>query len=209
MNQLSEKGVDIVDHNDGDYHVSGHANQPDLLEMHKITKPQMVIPMHGEHRHLREHAKLADKNGLAGIVAVNGMMLDLSGNQPKVAEYIDTGRTYLDGSVKYGAMDGIIRDRIRMALNGHVTVTLIIDENDDPLGDPWVELMGLPETGRSNAALAEVLEGDLGQFMGRAKPKTLRNEEALEKEHRKIVRQVSQNEIGKKPEVTVVVSRLN
>ncbi len=209
MNQLSEKGVDIVDHNDGDYHVSGHANQPDLLEMHKITKPQMVIPMHGEHRHLREHAKLADKNGLAGIVAVNGMMLDLSGNQPKVAEYIDTGRTYLDGSVKYGAMDGIIRDRIRMALNGHVTVTLIIDENDDPLGDPWVELMGLPETGRSNAALAEVLEGDLGQFMGRAKPKTLRNEEALEKELRKIVRQVSQNEIGKKPEVTVVVSRLN
>lgn len=209
MNQLSEKGVDIVDESDGEFHVSGHANKPDLLEMHKITKPQMVIPMHGEHRHLREHAKLAEAGGLAGIVAVNGMMLDLSGNQPKVAEYIETGRTYLDGSVKYGAMDGIIRDRIRMALNGHATVTLIIDENDQPLGDPWVELMGLPDKGRSNAPLVDVLEADLAQFMGRAKKATLRDEDKLEKELKKITRQSSQNEIGKKPEVTIVVSRLS
>ncbi len=209
MNQLSEKGVDIVDDNSGEYHVSGHANRPDLMEMQKITQPQMVIPMHGEHRHLRELAKLSQAEGTAAIVAVNGMMLDLSGNAPKVAEYIDTGRTYLDGSVQYGAMDGIIRDRIRMALNGHVTVTLIIDENDEPLGDPWVELMGLPETGRSNAPLAEVLEHDLGQFVGRAKAKTIRDEDALDKELRKIARQVTQNEIGKKPEVTVVVSRLS
>lgn len=209
MNQLSEKGVDIVDESDGTFHVSGHANKPDLKLMHDITKPQMVIPMHGEHRHLREHVKLAQTGNLAGIVAVNGMMLDLSGNQPKVAEYIDTGRTYLDGSVQYGAMDGVVRDRIRMALNGHVTVTLIIDENDQPLGDPWVELMGLPETGRSNAALAEVLEHDLGQFVGRAKAKTIRDEVTLDKELKKIARQVTNSEIGKKPEVTVVVSRLS
>ena len=54
MNQLSEKGVDIVDDHDGLYHVSGHANRPDLERMHDIVKPQFLIPMHGEHRHLRE-----------------------------------------------------------------------------------------------------------------------------------------------------------
>ena len=148
--------------------MSGHANRPDLSEMHEIIDPQVIIPMHGEHRHLREHVKLAAEKGRTGIVAVNGMMLDLSGNAPKVAEYVETGRTYLDGSVQIGAMDGVVRDRIRMALNGHVTVTLIIDENDEPLGDPWVELMGLPETGRSSAALVVVLEEDLSQFINRA-----------------------------------------
>lgn len=208
MNQLSEKGVDVVDDSSGLYHVSGHANRPDIERLHGVVKPQMVIPMHGEHRHLREHAKLAESNGMQGIVAVNGMMLNLSGNAPKVIEYIDTGRTYLDGSIKIGALDGIVRDRIRMALNGHVIVTVILDEEDEPLGDPWCELMGLSETGSSKAPLIDVLEADLGQFLNRANPKTLTDDDKLDEALRRIVRQTAQNEIGKKPEVTVVVSRM-
>lgn len=209
MNQLSEMGVDVVDDAGGKYHVSGHANRPDLEALHQIVKPQILIPMHGEHRHLREHVKLGKAGGLTGIVAVNGMMIDLSGNQPKVAEYIETGRTYLDGSVQVGALDGVVRDRIRMALNGHMIVTLIIDENDEPLGDPWVEISGLPETGRNNAALVDVVEEDLSQFINRANAKTLRDDTKLEKELRTIARRSSLSEIGKKPEVTVIVSRLS
>ncbi len=208
MNQLSEMGVDVIDDAGGKYHVSGHANRPDLQRLHQIVKPQILIPMHGEHRHLREHVKLGGESGLTGIVAVNGMMIDLSGNRPSVAEYIDTGRTYLDGSVQVGAMDGIVRDRIRMALNGHMVVTLIVDENDEPLGDPWVEIMGLSETGRNNAGLVEVIEHDLSQFVNRADAKTLRDDVKLEKELKTIARRSAQAEIGKKPEVTVIVSRL-
>jgi len=208
MNQLSEKGVDVVDDAGGRYHVSGHANRPDLQRMHQIVKPQMVIPMHGEHRHLREHARLAEEQGIASVIAVNGMMLDLSGNAPKVAGYVETGRTYLDGSVKIGALDGIVRDRIRMALNGHVVVSVVLDEEDEPIDGAWVDLMGLAPTGTSNAPLAEVLEEDLGQFLGRAKPKTLTDDDKLEEGLRRVARQSAQNEIGKKPEVTVVISRL-
>lgn len=208
VNQFSEKGVDVVDDSMGHYHVSGHANRPDLEQVHDLLKPQIMIPMHGEHRHLREHSKVALAKGLQSIVAVNGMMVDLSGNAPKVAGYVDTGRTYLDGSVKYGALDGIVRDRIRMALNGHVLVTLIIDEEGDPLGEPWCELRGLAETGRSNAPLVDVLEEDLQQFLGRADSRTLADDDKLEEGLRRIVRNSAQNEIGKKPEVTVVISRL-
>lgn len=209
MNQFSEMGVDVIDDAGGRYHVSGHANRPDLERMHQIVKPQILVPMHGEHRHLREHVKVGNANGLTGIVAVNGMMIDLSGNAPTVAEYIETGRTYLDGSIHVGQFDGIVRERIKMALNGHVIVTLIVDENDEPLGEPWVELAGLAETGHSNASLAEVLEEDLGQFLMRANGKTLRDDVKLEKELRSIARKTCQAEIGKKPEVTVVVSRLS
>ena len=207
MNAFSEMGVDVVDDNDGEYHVSGHANRPDLERMHELIRPKMLIPMHGEHRHLRAHAALGEARGIAGVVAPNGSMVDLSGERPAVVEYIEAGRTYLDGAVQIGALDGVIRDRIRMALNGLVVVTAII-EDDEALGEPWVELRGLPEIGRSKAPLQEVLEEDLSQFLGRAKRKTLADNDALEDEMKQIVRKTTQDEIGKKPEVTVVISRL-
>ncbi|CUJ87065.1 Ribonuclease J 1 [Ruegeria denitrificans] len=208
MNQLSEKGVDVVDDSSGLYHVSGHANRPDLEKVHALIDPQIVIPMHGEHRHLREHTKLAEAGGRTGILAVNGTMVDLTGNTPQVVDYIETGRTYLDGTVKVGALDGIVRDRIRMALNGHVTVTVILDEENEPLGEPWCDTMGLPEIGTSRAALVEVLEEDLNQFLMRADAKTLRDDDKLEEAMRRIVRQTAKAEIGKKPEVTTVISRM-
>lgn len=208
MNQFSEKGVDVVDDHAGKYHVSGHANGPDLQRMHDIVKPKMLIPMHGEHRHLRQHARLGEQKGIPSTIAVNGMMIDITGDTPKVAEYIDTGRTYLDGSVKVGAMDGVIRDRIRMALNGHVVVTAILDEQDEPLGEPWVDLKGLAETGVSDASLTDVMEHDLNQFLMRASKKTLKDDDKLEDELRRVARHTVRKEIGKKPEVSVIVSRM-
>ena len=208
MNQFSELGVDVVDDAGGAYHVSGHANRPDLKLFHDLLEPQVVVPMHGEHRHLREHAKLAQRHGRKSILAVNGTMVQLDGNDPAPVAFIETGRTYLDGSVQIGALDGIVRDRIRMALNGLVVVTVILDEDDSPLGEPWCEIMGLPEQGRSHAPLLEVLEEDLSQFLGRAGDKTLADDDKLDEGLRRIARNTVQGEIGKKPEVTVVVSRL-
>lgn len=208
VNALSEKGVDIVDDNNGLYHVSGHANRPDLEHVHRIFLPDMLIPMHGEHRHLREHARIATEAGIAAAVATNGMMMDITGDVPKLAEKIDAGRTYLDGSVLIGALDGVVRNRIRMALNGLVMVTVILDEQDQPLGEAWVETMGLPELGKGKRVLAETMEAELSSFLDGAGRKILANDDKMDEALRKIVRQVSMEEIGKKPEVVVVVSRL-
>jgi ribonuclease J len=208
INDLSQLGVDVVDDSTDAYHVSGHANRPDLERMHEMVRPSMLIPMHGEHRMLRAHAKLAEAGGIASLIAVNGTMVDLAGNAPRVVERIETGRVYVDGAVKIGAMDGVVRDRIRMALNGHAMVTLIIDEDGAVLGDPWVETMGLPEIGRSNTPLVEVLEADLSQLMGRVKGRTLADDDALDTEIRRVLRNTANDEVGRKPEVTVVISRL-
>ncbi len=208
VNAFSAMGVDVVDDSDGKYHVSGHANRPDLEHVHRLLLPDMVIPMHGEHRHLREHVRIAHEAGLSAMIATNGTMLDITGDAPQVAEHIEAGRTYLDGTALVGAMDGVIRDRIRMALNGHVMVTVILDEADAPLGEAWVEVMGLPLTGRGNRALSETLEADLTEFLEAANKKLLGDDDKLDEALRRIVRQVTVEEIGKKPEVTVVVSRL-
>jgi ribonuclease J len=209
MNQFSELGVDVVDDNDGMYHVSGHANRPDIEAMHALVQPQMVIPMHGEHRHLREHVKVAKAGGRRGVLAPNGTVVSLSGNEPKVVDYVESGRTYLDGTVQIGAMDGVVRDRIRMALNGQIVVTVIMDEDDAPLGDPWVELMGVSERTRSGASLSEALEADLGKALGRVDAATLTDDGKLDEALRRVARNTANQEIGRRPEVTVVVSRLS
>ncbi len=208
MNAFSEMGVDVIDDRGGLYHVSGHANRPDLEAVHDLIAPKILIPMHGEHRHMREHSKIAISKGIASEVATNGTMLDLTGPAPKIVEYIETGRTYLDGNVLIGAMDGVVRDRIRMALNGHVLITVIIDEDDQPLGDAWVELMGLPEVGKRGRPVADQIEDELAEFLERAPDKVISNDAKMDEALRRIARQVTMEEVGKKPEVTVVVSRL-
>ena len=207
-NAFSEKGVQVIDDQGGLYHVSGHANRPDLEHVHRLVLPDMLIPMHGEHRHLSEHVRIATEAGIAAAVAPNGTMLDLTGDVPEVAEYVETGRLYLDGTALIGALDGVVRDRIRMALNGLVTVTVILDESDTPMGEPWVELMGLPPVGRGERPLGETMEADLDEVIGRLGRKVMADDTKLEEEIRKVVRQVAMEEIGKKPEVTVVISRL-
>lgn len=208
MNAFSEMGVDIVDDQGGKYHVSGHANRPDLEAVHALINPEIVIPMHGEHRHLREHARLAIENGRQGEVVTNGLMLDLTGAKPEVVEQVETGRIYLDGTVLIGARDGVVRDRIRLALNGHITATLILDENNQPMGEAWVELYGLPGRGKRAPDLAEALEAELNAMIEGAGRKLLADEEKTDEAIRRTLRQVAMEELGKKPEVTVVVSRM-
>ena len=208
INQLSEKGVDVVDDSSGKYHVSGHANRPELSKIHEIVSPQFLLPMHGEHRHLREHIKLAEAKGVSCLLASNGTMVDLSGNQLKVVDHVDTGRLYLDGTTKFGALDGIVRDRIKLAVNGIILVNIIFDENDDMLGEPWCEIRGLPDVGQSDCNVIDVLEEDLSQYIGRSKPSVIQDDDKLEKDIKRIARQTALIEIGKKPEVSVIISRL-
>jgi ribonuclease J len=209
MNQLSEIGVDVVDDSSGKYHVSGHANRPELSEIHDIVSPQFLLPMHGEHRHLREHVKLGEAKGVSGLLATNGTMVDLSGNQLKVVDHIETGRVYLDGTLKFGALDGIVRDRIKLAVNGLIVVNIIIDENDEMLGEPWCELRGLADFGHSECNFADVLEEDLSQYIGRSSVSIIKDDNKLEKDIKRIARQTALTEIGKKPEISIIISRLS
>lgn len=208
VNALSEMGVDVIDNAERLYHVSGHANRPDLEAMQALIAPQMVIPIHGEHRMMREHAKLAVANGRRALVVANGSVCDLTGDVPVLVDEVATGRTYLDGSRQIGAMDGIIRDRIRMAIGGHVFVTLILDEQNEALGAPWAEIAGLKPEGRGGEMLNEIIEAELEDFISRAGHKVMADDDKLNDGMRRIVRQVVMEEIGKKPEVTIVVSRL-
>ncbi|PIP97723.1 MAG: MBL fold hydrolase, partial [Rhodobacterales bacterium CG18_big_fil_WC_8_21_14_2_50_71_9] len=115
-NRLSERGVRVVDADMAHIHVSGHACRDELRAMYDAVKPQISLPMHGEHRHLVEHARLAKDWGAGhAIVATNGSLVALDANKPGVIGQIDSGRVYMDGDVFVGAFDGVIRDRLKLA----------------------------------------------------------------------------------------------
>ncbi len=208
VNGLSERGVDVIDDATDRYHVSGHANRPDLEEMHALMDPAMVIPMHGEHRMLSAHARLVREGGRDSIVATNGSVVDISGNSPKVIERMEVGRVYLDGTVLVDAKSFVVRDRIRMALNGHVHVEVQIDSDGGQV-ETWSEVRGLAGSGRSGAPLAEVLDRRLMRTLGREKRKVLTDDQAVEVLVRSVVRKTAMAEIGKRPEVTVVIGRVD
>jgi ribonuclease J len=208
LNQLSEKGVRVIDDSDGHYHVSGHANRPDLVTLQTLLRPQMLVPMHGEHRHLAAHAALAGERGIAAAVAPNGTMLDLTGDTPRIVDEVETGRVYLDGSVLIGAMDGIVRERIRMATRGKVAVSIIVDERGKLLGDAWVEATGLPDNPKMRDGLAGALESEIGRALGRLGRKELDDDEVVDELVQRSVARVCNDAVGKKPVTTVMISRL-
>jgi ribonuclease J len=168
----------------------------------------MLVPMHGEHRHLAAHAALARDRGIPAAVAPNGTLLDLTGDAPRVAGHVETGRVYLDGTVLIGAMDGVVRDRIRMALRGHVAVSVIIDERGRPLGDAWVEATGLPDNPRMRDGLEGALEAEIGRVLVRAKKAELADDDALDELVRRTVARICDDAVGRKPVVAVMISRL-
>ncbi|MEM9756525.1 MAG: ribonuclease J, partial [Pseudomonadota bacterium] len=208
QNALAEQGVDVVDSDAGFYHVSGHANRPDLEAVHQILRPNLLVPNHGEYRHLRRHAKIGEAAGMGAFVVPNGTVLGLSGNSPGPVDHIEVARTYLDGTAQVGAFDGVVRDRMRLAMNGLVIVALVVDEEDRVLEDSWVELRGLPEVTSDGADLGELIEDALSELLPRLGAGVVDDDDALDEAVTRAARQVCQAEIGKKPEVSVLVSRL-
>ena len=211
INRLSEMGVDIVDDSSGLHHVSGHANRPDLELLHKLIKPRIVVPLHGEHRHLREHVKLCNSNGLDAVLAPNGTMVDLGADSPGPVEHVETGRCYLDGTVRIGAADGIVRERRRMAIGGHVLVSVLLEEDGSQIGEPWCEISGIAEELPDGSDLAEFLQERLAGFMKRTGRKALANmdDDDLKGGIRKTVVDAASSAMGKRPVTTVIISRLS
>ncbi|KAB7616275.1 ribonuclease J [Amylibacter sp. SFDW26] len=206
INSLSAMGVTVIDDSAGKYHVSGHANRPDLEEIHDILNPQMLIPMHGEYRHLKEHKELGESKGIAGIIAPNGAMIDLTGETPEVLDHIETSRLYMDGTRLIGAFDGVVLQRIRMATRGAVAMSIIIEDND--VIGVWAEAMGLPDTIGSGPSLNEAIEVTVEQELMSAKKNLIKSDDEVERLVSRIVNRVCKDEVGKKPVSQIMINRL-
>ncbi len=147
INRLFQKGADVLYDPVAPVHVSGHASQDEQRLLLNILQPRNFIPIHGELRHLKQHAKLAVELGIpADHIAVveNGHLLDFIDGRVHIGERVPGGYVFVDGSwVGEAIGPGVIRDRETLAKAGVCAVALPYDARRGlPVGTPRVVLRG-------------------------------------------------------------------
>jgi ribonuclease J len=210
-NRLSERGVRIVDSDMQRIHVSGHARRGDLERVYRALRPRIALPMHGEHRHLVEHVASARRWGAGqAILAPNGTVVRLDGSAPGPVEYVETSRVYIDGATQVGALDGVIRERLKMARQGHIVCALVVDEAGELLADPDVRCLGAPKDDESWAApLDEMIAEAVDDAVEDMPAKARRTDAGIEEVAGRAIRRIAGKEWGKRPAITVIVTRLD
>ena len=204
MNALSELGALTVTERQAHVHVSGHPGRPELAQMYKWMRPQILVPVHGESRHLREQARFGLSQGIPqAVVQENGHIIRLAPKGPKKVGDVRVGRLVLDGDVILPADGPTINERRKIALNGLVTVMLAVSANGKLAGDPLVRPFGLPVEQDRDDFLVDVTDA-----AARAYDAEL-SEDRLREAVRLAVRRCATVWTGKKPAVEVMMLKVN
>ncbi len=210
INNFAEREITVIDDQSGKYHVSGHANRPDLITLHHIFNPKVIIPMHGELRHLAEHKKLAESEGFSSIIVKNGDVIQISADgNTKLIERVASGRIYYDGGKLFDASNGTIKTRLQMAARGHISVSLLF-ENDLLLKNGiWVKSKGLPESADNELQIELLLEDSLEMELLSVGEHDSRDDDKLEGIVKRVCNKVCQKNIGRKPIITTFINRIS
>ena len=204
QNALAEKGVRMITDRQADVHVSGHPGRPELAAMYKWIRPEIIVPVHGEMRHLVEHDRFARAEGVPrGIVQKNGDLIRLAPDGPKKLSDERVGALVLDGDVILAADGTTMNERRKIANFGVISVAVAMDDNDRVRGDVEIALEGIPVEEDREAFLEEAraAAGDAARKHGG-------KEDKLHEEIRLAVRRCATDWTGKKPVVDVLIVRI-
>ena len=145
-NQLVREGINVISEETDFVHVSGHPNRDDLKDMYEWIKPNSIIPVHGEQRHMLEHIDFAKKLNVPHPIKVeNGDIVRIfPGDSPEVFDKAPYGKIFLDGNIGVEEESKSIKERRNISQNGHLDITLIITTQGNIHNTPIVNFMGIP-----------------------------------------------------------------
>lgn len=199
QNQLAARGIEMITDRQSFIHVSGHPGRPELEALYSWLRPEVLVPVHGEMRHMQEQARLGRSNGIPrAIVQQNGDIVRIAPGQPGRVGQVPAGRLVLDGDIIVPADGETITMRRRLARDGLLIVLL------EPDGLARVEAIGLPLDEDLREFLAEA-EGDVANAVGRLKGRS-RDPESIIEAARLAARRAAQRWSGKKPQVRVLLA---
>lgn len=212
QNALAEKGVRVITDKmtDGPIHVSGHPARDELRRMYQWVRPKIAVPVHGERRHIMEHAAYAKSLQVSEAVTPrNGDLIRLAPGPAKAVDSVPNGRLYLDGSRLVPAESEGIRERRALANWGHVSVAIAIDEDGDVVDGPLLTARGLTEPDGSNAdeSLIDVDEA-VEEAVNAMKRRKRQDDEEVERVLARAVKKACERTFGRKPIVDVSVLRV-
>ena len=146
INNLCRKGADVIYQSLTDVHVSGHACREELKMMMALVKPKYFIPIHGEYRHLKQHAELGMRMGIPKaniLIPELGNVIEVSKAGLKKLEPVRAGSVMLDGSAASDNVDMVVRDRLQLAEDGFVVAIVIVSATGEPTVTPNIIMRGI------------------------------------------------------------------
>ncbi|MXO90335.1 MBL fold metallo-hydrolase [Altererythrobacter aquaemixtae] len=200
QNKLADSGIVMVTERQSAIHVSGHPGRPELEAMYGWLRPEVLVPVHGEIRHMQEQARVGRAAGIPhNLFQKNGDIVRLAPGKPSRLAQTRTGRLVLDGDLIVPADGESIAMRRRMAYNGVVVVAL------DPKGRASIEALGLPLDEDHEDFIAEA-KSDIADALKKLKGSARSDAGAIAEAARLATRRAAQRWSGKRPQVKVMLT---
>ncbi|MGE0408341.1 MAG: ribonuclease J [Amphiplicatus sp.] len=208
-NDLVDLGVKVITEKDEFIHVSGHPCRDELKKMYEWARPKYAIPVHGEARHLEEHADFAMTLGaLDAIAPRNGDMIRLAPGAPEIIDEVPAGRLHLDGDMLLAEDAASLRERRKLAYAGVVTVAIAVDGGNELAAPPVVAILGAPHATSDGEPIGPELEEAAEEgFLGLARKKR-GDDESIEIAVTRAVRNRLTALWGKRSAVGVLITRV-
>lgn len=204
INNLIDRGIEVVTDRDRMVHVSGHPRRGEMEELYSWLKPKIVVPVHGEPLHLFEHEKLVKKLGLICGKVRNGQVLRIAPGVPEIIDEAVSGRMYKDGDLLLTSEEPV-RERRRLSFAGIVSVAIALDKRGDIAGDAEIEMVGLPEKDAEGDTFADIVHDSVLDAFDNLPRNRRRDPDFVAEALRRAVRAEINACWGKKPIVQVMV----
>ncbi|MBC7431617.1 MAG: ribonuclease J [Rubritepida sp.] len=205
QDELSRAGCRVITASEVPVHCSGHPARDELKRLYALVKPKYCVPVHGEWRHLSEHAALAEDCGADAILVEDGDILRLAPGRADVVDSAVVGRLAIDGNRLLPLEGGVLGARKRMLFNGVVVASFAVDRAGKVLGRPQVTAPGLFD---SDGEEPEQLANELARVVMDLPPGLKREDNALREAARAALRKSVGRRLKKRPNVEVHLLRV-
>ena len=206
QNQLVRLGVEIITEDDEFVHVSGHPAREELTKMYQWVRPKVLVPIHGEARHLYEQAALADECQIADtVVAENGAVVRLGPGTPEIVDDVPAGRLAVDGNRLIPVDGTILRTRQRLRFGGSAVATVVVDSGGQLIGEPRLTVHGLID---GDDAIRERAIDAIAAAVDGLSKKARKDDEEVAEASRIALRRALRDAVGKRPVADIHVVRV-
>jgi ribonuclease J len=205
IDNLYRRGAEVLNWENSDVHVSGHACEEELKLMLNVTRPKFFIPIHGTLRHLIHHARLAKNVGVPhGVVITNGQVASIENDEIVVLpDRVAHGKVFVDGEAEE-VPEIVVRDRQHLAEDGFVIVVVAIDSNGHVGREPEIITRGLLHVDESQDILADV-RAQLVQMLHASPPDELLDHDVAQEKMRALLKRYFRKEMGRRPMILPVI----
>ena len=209
QNLITKKDINLITEENAFVHVSGHPNRDDLKDMYSWVKPNCVIPVHGEHRHMKEHISFSKEMQVPYSLQVeNGDIIKLMPSRnAKIVDKAPSGKMYLDGEVSVNSESRSIKERRNLASNGYLEVTIIISDSGK-LTKPIISFKGIPNKEEDVDDIIFDMEGEIHKVCKSFSLENKKHEKNLIESIKNNCRRLIKDKTGKKPYTNINIARL-